>query len=182
MSRETEIIQTEIRRFQEAKDLQALRRAVNLLVTACPQSTRTETAASDLDFARAWIAFFEVIDGAKEPSFDFSRRPALKLGPPRDSNGATYPAGVSPKEIQDPGARREYEAALAGEAAYARGYRLQSWFDRDEKRAGEGPYNFARFFRESVAAFPDLRSQIEALVASSALSAARKQQLLAALR
>ncbi len=58
-----------------------------------------------------WAAIFARFKRDLDPAFDPEKRPSMRITPP-GPEGLQYAAGVDPKDVEDPGLRERYIAAV----------------------------------------------------------------------
>src|SRR5579872_2170611 len=113
MSEETTAAAAKLAAFEQSKDVEMLRAAMNLLgrVDLPGEPDAVKRLALRKDAVQVWFALFAEIDRNYDPKFDPHEEFYVKITPPA-SGGVALPPGAPPELIKDPQARKQYEAQI----------------------------------------------------------------------
>ena len=85
--------------------------------------------ARGMERLAAWTAILSRFKRDIDPAFDPEKRPSLRITPP-GPEGLQYMAGVDPKDVEDPGLRERYIAAIKKNEELIRDYSFLSRLER----------------------------------------------------
>jgi hypothetical protein len=165
-----------VRNFERSGDVEQARAALGLL-TIAPFTPGGEVPDLRREALQVWLALLVSIEHAAGTVPDVPER---RVQPPPTRNGVVAPPGSQPERIDDPEARREYEAAIAANEA-----RIEQYLTHDElSRLAEEATVHATVFVAS--AFPSTSSRADRAIAQQSiesvpLSAVSRAKLLEAL-
>jgi hypothetical protein len=128
--------------------------------------------------AKMWLQLLAAIDQNLDPQFDSNDVPAVSLIPP-PSGLLQLPSGADLKDIKDPVAHAQYEAALKQNEEKTARYNFQSGLRRIDLHASFDVEHFLKRFYTST---PADRKEIDGLLREAGLSAPRIQKLRASLK
>ena len=163
-----------LKQFETEMDPERLREAYLALENVIVVEERDSARRSSLrrDSLDLWLHMLDLIDRFLDPQFDPNDVPELRVQPPPDSDGKTYPAGSDPTLIKDPQSRAKYEKAIAANLAKANNYRLQINLRRLNQSI---PERAESFIHKSYASTPEdqkeLRSAIDKIIKNPARKA-----------
>jgi hypothetical protein len=109
--------------YDRTRTAEALRDAVDILVRDDgtvpndPASAATQAQAE----LRLWIALLSRFHRDLDPKFDPAQPPPTSVAPP-EINGEQMLPGTKPDDIADPNIRKQYEAAIAANAARVKNF------------------------------------------------------------
>jgi hypothetical protein len=165
-----------LRDFERSVDVEQARAVLGLL-TALPSTARGEGPDLRGEALQVWLALLVSLERAAGTASDV---PSRRVQPPPTRDGVVAPPGIQPERIDDPEARREYEAAIAANEA-----RIERYLTHDElRRLAEQTTVHAAVFVAN--AFPATDPQVDRATAlrfieAAALGAGSRATLLEAL-
>jgi len=126
MNNTTQQAKEELNRFDQQKDLDALVKAAEIIDRIGPERNLDleQRAVAKRVKLELWLSLLNAIDKKIDPKFDPKDVPALSVAPPAVEGQVTF-AGMDPKGIKDPAARREYEEAIERNSEKTKQYTFQ---------------------------------------------------------
>ena len=124
-------VEEQLREAEHSGDVRHLESALELLA-GIPITGRADARSRRLraETLRAWLALLAALDALSAPASGADPAPgdapSLTVEPPPTREGVVYPPGTQPELIDDPDARREYEAAIAANARELDRYRRRA--------------------------------------------------------
>jgi hypothetical protein len=164
--------------FHKTQDPKFVYQALDLIEAAEAKVPAGDTAARMLAILHR-LQFFAELDRNIDPAWDAKDVPPKGVPPPPTASGVVYSSGeVDPASIPDPQERARYVEALKENKKRNQQYSVQSQLRSIDERS-------MRFMEpllaETYTNSEKARKEFEGLLASSQLSEARKQRLLALL-
>jgi hypothetical protein len=165
--------------FETSKSINQLRRAMRAMeLVWYPDVDRsTDPITARRQQAKMWLQLLATIDRNLDPNFDPNDFPDNTLVPP-PSGLLQLPAGADPKDIKDPVARAEYEAALKKNEEKTLRYNFQSDLRRIDLHA---TFDVEHFLKRFYTSAPADQKELDGLLNEAGLSASRVQKLKASL-
>ena len=121
-----------------------------------------------------WLRLLGTIEERLDPNFDPQDFPQLNVVPPPSADGVQFPSGVDPRAIDDPAARKAYEAAVKQNEEKAQRSLFQIRLRLIENSV---LFDVAKFLRSSYAPSPRDQRELERLLSESTVEASTQQQL-----
>jgi len=176
MSGEIDQATAKLSEFEKAKSIDQLQQAVEAMerVLHPGAATATGVAAARQQQARMWLRLLAAMEQSLDPKFDPDDVPEVKAIPPLSREGEQLHAMADARAIRDPAARAQHEKILKTNREKAERYRFQTRLRRIEPHIwADVEGYFGRFYTSSRAD----RKEVDGLLKSVTLSAARKEKL-----
>jgi hypothetical protein len=122
----------------------------------------------------AWCRTLKDVDRVKDPKFDPEDSPQLNVMPTPGPGGAMETPSVDPKSVQNPQARKQYEAAIEANRKKKADRRVQFLVRELEDRAVERARRLIQRMYTTSAAD---RKEMDAVFTESKLAQSRREQL-----
>lgn len=118
-----EQVMKQLERFDQGKDLEALREA-GRKVASLPNTAGAGAGgpAGGKSKLVLWLTTLDRIDRKLDRAFDIDDPPSMTSEPPEELG---LPAGVDPSAIQDPAARQKYESVMEADRRKREDYAFQ---------------------------------------------------------
>jgi hypothetical protein len=165
--------------FDKTPKVEHLERAVEALeeVDVLAAKDTAERLKVRREMLTAWCRALGDLDRLKDPKFDPEDTPQLNVVPSPGPGGAMDTPSVNPKDIADPRARKQYEAALEANRKKKSERRVQFLVTELEDRAMERAKRLIERMYTSAAAD---RKEVEAVFGETRLGDGRRAKLMKA--